>query len=267
MRAPYFVLGAQDPEMRAIEKVLQAQGVAFGYAGRAGRRGERCRSGNAYLADAVLARGRLAETVPAAWVLQADVVTVECAVERVEAVVRIDHHEPGDAGYEKGARDYLEGSSLGQVLTFFGLKPNSEQRLIAAADHCLSAAYKGLCPQVDPEELLFSRAAWKAKIANRPLSEVVAAIMHAADCVRKAYCESSGEAFFDDPFSVPTEIGEGAAYCGLPIRYRALTDDGQVKEMVKGASTEAIQAFMAMHRAFGRRVYGNPFRGYAGCYH
>jgi hypothetical protein len=36
--------------------------------------------------------------------------------------------------------------------------------------------------------------------------------------------------------------------------------------MLKGASPEHIERFMAMHRHQGREVYGNPYRGYAGAY-
>jgi hypothetical protein len=38
---------------------------------------------------------------------------------------------------------YLEGSSLGQVLRLVEREPSETQRLLAAADHCLTAAYQG----------------------------------------------------------------------------------------------------------------------------
>jgi hypothetical protein len=36
--------------------------------------------------------------------------------------------------------------------------------------------------------------------------------------------------------------------------------------MLKGASPAHVERFMAAHRAHGREVYGNPYRGYAGAY-
>ena len=41
---------------------------------------------------------------------------------------------------------------------------------------------------------------------------------------------------------------------------------GVLKEMFKGGSPAAVEAFMAEHREAGRSVYGNPHRGYAGAY-
>lgn len=41
---------------------------------------------------------------------------------------------------------------------------------------------------------------------------------------------------------------------------------GAQKEMFKGGTPEAVERFMADHEAAGRRVYGNPYRGYAGAY-
>ncbi|MET0350472.1 MAG: hypothetical protein ABW067_11845, partial [Rhizobacter sp.] len=64
----------------------------------------------------------------------------------------------------------------------------------------------------------------------------------------------------------PVDLAEGAAYAGIPVRYRAWLPDGQVKEMFKGGTPEAVEAFLAAHRALGREVFGNPHRGYAGAY-
>ena len=57
-----------------------------------------------------------------------------------------------------------------------------------------------------------------------------------------------------------------ACLAGLPVRYRALLPEGVLKEMFKGGTPETVEAFMAEHRAAGRPVYGNPYRGYAGAY-
>jgi hypothetical protein len=62
-----FVLGAQDPEMREIERTLDDAGIAFVHAAR-GRR--RCSAQNAYDADGVVRVGRDAVPRPALLVPQ-----------------------------------------------------------------------------------------------------------------------------------------------------------------------------------------------------
>ncbi|MFA6514678.1 MAG: hypothetical protein WCT42_00205 [Candidatus Paceibacterota bacterium] len=84
----------------------------------------------------------------------------ECAptaAQGLKVVARCDHHNPGDAGFGKPAGEFFEASSLGQLLNFLGIEATQEDRVIAAADHCLSAAYAGLCPGVTAEEVLVMR--------------------------------------------------------------------------------------------------------------
>lgn len=258
-----FVLGAQDPEMREIERVVSDAGLVCLHAAAAGRR---CTPQTAYAADGVVRVGSggvarqavLRPAVPAVW--------VECRIVGREPRVRVDHHHPGDPGYTAAPEHYLQGSSLGQVLALLGREPTETQRLLAASDHCLTAAYQGQCPGVDPHELLFLRASWKAHIMQRTLTDVMAGILDAAERVRRQRDSVSGESRFLDPTRVPADLPEGAAYAGVPVRYRAWMPDGTVKEMFKGGTPEAIEAFLAEHRAAGREVYGNPYRGYGGAY-
>ncbi|AKJ31817.1 hypothetical protein [Caldimonas brevitalea] len=258
-----FVLGAQDPEMREIERVLDDAGLPRVHAALSGRR---CTPQTAYQADSVV--DVRADNVhrPALLLPKAPAVFVECALQDREAVVRVDHHHPGDPGYEVPPEHYLQGSSLGQVLTLLEREPTDTQRLLAASDHCLTAAYQGLCPGVDPGDLLFLRASWRAKISGRTLTDVIEGILEAAQRARRHYDSEFGESRFLDPFDVPPDLPEGAAYAGVPVRYRALLPDAVLKEMYKGGSPAAVEAFMAEHREAGRSVYGNPYRGYAGAY-
>lgn len=58
------------------------------------------------------------------------------------------------SGYCQPPARYWEASLLGQ---FFALglsgEPTQDERLLAAADYCLTAAYAGKCPGIDPEDL------------------------------------------------------------------------------------------------------------------
>jgi len=258
-----FLLGAQDPEMREIERVVRDAGLAALHAARGGRR---CDARTAYLADAVVRVG--ADGVARAAVLRPALpfVEVECTLDGRVPACRVDHHRPGDPGFEAPPEDFLRGASLGQVLALLEREATPTQRLLAAGDHCLTAAYAGRCPGVAPDELLFLRASWKARISGRSLTDVVDGIQDAARRARGRLDAEHGEARFLDPTEVPGDLPEGAAYAGVPVRYRDLLRDGTLKEMFKGGTPAAVEAFMAEHRRAGRVVYGNPWRGYAGAY-
>lgn len=257
-----YILGAQDPEMRAIEEVLKKYEIQFCHVAVAN---QRCNASNAYFADSVVSVGK--DGVPRPFLLRPTqaVFAVECNLNGFTPAFRLDHHNPGDAGFEMPPERYMEGSSLGQVLRYFGEVPTDTHRLLCAADHCLTAAYQGQCPDVDPGELLFMRAAWKAKMTDRSLSETMDDIIDAANWVRK-HQGVDGTSVCLDPTQTPREVAEGSAYAGIPIQYMSMSEDGRLKRMFKGGSKEQVETFMADHQAQGHRVYGNPYRGYAGAY-
>ena len=259
-----FVLGAQDPEMREIERIVVDAGHDVAHAAHAGRR---CSPRTAYAADGVVRVGPDLVPRPAVLAPRTPAVYVECDLPgRPPPLARVDHHHPGDPGYEMPPERYLEGSSLGQVLRLLERDPTPTQRLLAASDHCLTAAYQGRCPGVDPDDLLFLRASWQAKVGGRTLSDVIEGITGAAALVRRHHDGELGEALFLDPTGLPSDLPEGAALAGLPVRYRMLLPEGVLKEMLKGGTPDAIEAFMAAHESAGRTAYGNPNRGYAGAY-
>jgi hypothetical protein len=258
-----FVLGAQDPEMREIAKVLKRQNRAFVHAAK---KKMPVSTRNAYSADSVMRLTRSGRGEPALLLPQAPAVFVECTLGAREPVLRVDHHNPGDPGYAMPPERYLEGASLGQTLALLEMEPSATQRLLAAADHCLTAAYQGHCPGVDPHELLFLRASWRAKMSGRSLTDVIDGILAAAKEVRRYYDSEYNESLFLDPTEMPPELPEAGAYVGRPVRYRAFFPNGDLKEMLKGAAPQHIERFMAAHRDQGREVYGNPYRGYAGAY-
>jgi hypothetical protein len=258
-----FVLGAQDPEMREIGSLLTRQKRR---SIRAAKAGFPVTSRSAYDADSVVQLSRHGPGTPALLVPQAPAVLVECTLRGHAPVLRVDHHNPGDPGYAMPPARYLEGSSIGQTLRHLEMDATPTQRLLAAADHCLTAAYQGACPGIDPSELLFLRASWRARMSGRSLSDVIDGILHAAKQVRRHYDSEFGESVFLDPTETPPDLPEGGAYAGRPVRYRGLFPGGALKEMLKGASPAHIERFMDAHRQRGREVYGNPHRGYAGAY-
>lgn len=132
----FFLLGADDPEMRKIARVLMVNGYEFGYA--LAKNGERVTPGEAYYCQS---------PVPYAG---EKIVCVECQPQGYSTgdFIRVDHHRPGDPGYTLGPAHYWEASSIGQVCELMRIQPSRELRVIAAMDHCFARAIRGECPDV-----------------------------------------------------------------------------------------------------------------------
>jgi len=164
-----WILGGADPEMEAIEGMLIQCGERVCFAMRDG---ERVRGGGAYGAgieawdpNAHLDQGRtdtdLAGTVyvvetdgPREFLQLRQIIGNHFAAPESIAVVRIDHHRPGDPGYGHGPEEFFDASSIGQVLSELvrlGLSPDrpADLLLIAAADHLSDARSAGPVPWRD----------------------------------------------------------------------------------------------------------------------
>lgn len=112
-----WVLGARDPEMALIERILHVLGETYTYATVDG---ERVQPFNAYRADG------LAEfEMPSADFMSPPpkFCVVECGgpIAPNFKVWRCDHHKPGDHGYGAAPLEYFGGSSIGQVLHYLAM--------------------------------------------------------------------------------------------------------------------------------------------------
>lgn len=123
---PFFILGADDPEMQAIERLLSAAGAMFAFAAMDGKR---VTPGTAYQADGVSAHipddaigmprdDWTGEEMPTA---ARGTVWVECGPAGrdwpvLDTVGVCDHHRPGDPGHGTSPSEFLAGSSVGQVI-------------------------------------------------------------------------------------------------------------------------------------------------------
>lgn len=262
-----FVLGSNDPEMAAIEAAVTEEKHTVVYATVAG---SRVHPGNAYKADPI-------DFGDCALTSATTVVLVECQPKYVvdssctlESETRdiitkvVDHHRPIDPGFGKEAEEYLAGSSLGQVLSLLGKKPTTQQQYIAAADHCLSAAYQGRCPGVDPSILLRRRVLEKAKFQERKPSSVMTEVMYAVKILRKRHEENPCRLphFFDPIPQMP----EASALTGIPFTAMVEERGGRKKIVLQGADAKTIRSWMDQYRSEGFEVYGDPVRGFAGAY-
>lgn len=267
---PYsFILGADDPEMTEIEKILASLGKKFQHAMY---EGERVHPGNAYKADPIrLKRKTIA-------------VLVECEPKDFfgsNAMVRvIDHHRPGDPGFNLSHELYWDASSIGQIYKLLNLgEPTQEHRTLAALDHCMVHARRGKCPKVDPVVLkTMSRQhiAFRKKVAA---DDVESCIHEMREVINSSPVIRMRKQDVIDLTSVPLGVGYSLEYL---CTQEALADLNKValirtknraghvdKVLICGAVTkETVKFFM---KVWAKRnglinIYGVPERGYAGGY-
>lgn len=132
MSTVYWILGAVDPEMEMIERLLRESGQRVVFALHDG---ERVSPESAYRADG------LSESIPEG----ARVYRVECDGPAIPAGAQvIDHHRPGDPGYGRPPEDFLTASSIGQVIAELargGVVPKSWRRMPAGYAAPLTPQY------------------------------------------------------------------------------------------------------------------------------
>lgn len=254
-RSEFYVLGAPDPEMSEIDRLVNLHRRPRIFASVDC---ERVHPANAYQATEPQ-RGSTDRD---------DAVFVECRVIGVEDCVIIDHHRPGDPGYGRPPEDYWEASSLGQVCARLGVEPDKRLRIIAAADHCLAAAYRGQCPGVDPNELAEWRIQSRAEYQRKNPSILRQQIEAAKALLRKAPSAVIGGVRVADMTHmghVP-ELPEAAALTGIPFIAKTKDRGGLDKIVIQAAPPEAVEAFIqSWAQALGlTNVYGDPMRGFAG---
>lgn len=118
---------ASDPEMVAIEALLRECGETVVYAADA--RGERVTAGTAYRGESLVTdvgNHPCTSGVTDVYLVECELLTPDVSFEPGEdichpelagrTVRRIDHHRPGDPGYGRPPSEFLEASSIGQVI-------------------------------------------------------------------------------------------------------------------------------------------------------
>lgn len=216
-----FILGAPDPEMAAIERLVLAAGERAVYATMPD--GSRVQSDTAYRCPVPPVRPGVT------------VYAVECIDVLPEGWVRIDHHRPGDPGYGRPPSEFLAASSLGRVISSLARSgaighdweprdgwPEGVRHMLAyptpgevrwvedesvgwvvhtpagwrqvpsalvltaAADHCLGAAYRRECPGVEPDALMRWRVESRAAFQHRSVDALLADIERAREALSLA---------------------------------------------------------------------------------
>jgi len=262
-----WILGAPDPEMVAIETLLKEAGEEIRYATVGGKR---VHSSNAYLMDCGSEMPDLREPIT--------VVLVECdgaAIRQAEAeaqncCLHVDHHRPGDPGYGKPPAEYWMASSIGQVYTILHPYPEpayvSPLLVIAAADHCLAAAYRSECPGVEPDELMKWRVETRAKFQNRSTDDILVDV----EAARKKLLGAPeiGLGIKDMTGPITPELPEAACREGAAYIAVVVEKSGRHKMVLGSASESQVVWFVQEYaQQIGlAEVYGDPARGFAGGY-
>lgn len=249
----FFVLGAPDHEMQAIRAICREAGFPYGHATE---NGEIVHSYNAYQATGV------SSLIPKG---EVTLVFVECQVLGLARDVVIDHHQPMDPGYGKKPHEYLEGSSIGQFLKLIGREPTQAHRIIAAADHCLTSAYQGLCPGVTPEELQAWRESSRANargISLELLQNQIAEALSGLKAAPTVLMDDVPVAMFDGV--PPREVSEASARAAIPYAYVKLQEDGRYKSGIRSAAPKIVEYWL--ENCGLKNLYGDPERGFAGGY-
>lgn len=288
-----WILGASDPEMTMIEKLLRDCGEHVAYATVGGKR---VHPGNAYAASDCRWTLDPADCTGPSWSGVTHMVEC-CAIQTagiLPTVVIIDHHRPGDPGYGRPPAEFLAASSIGQVVAELArlrgcdaedalCSASREIVLCAAADHCLAAAYRGECPGVDPDALMRWRVSSRAAFQGRTEAEILADIDATRRILRAAVQRIELEHPMgggvvehhlpDAPFadlrgqSIP-ELPEAACREGIPFLADVTERDGRRKCILQAASPDLVARFIAGKIVKGlTEIYGDPARGFAGGYY
>lgn len=144
---------------------------------------------------------------------------------------------------------------------------------VAAADHCLEAAYRGRCPGINPDALMHWRVEQRAAFQGRPVEAVLADMDRARGCLLAANSlpcievhEGSGGCADLRGAFIP-ELPEAACREGIPFLATVTDRDGRVKTVLQAAPPELIRRFLAGEIVPGLvDMYGDPARGFAGGY-
>jgi len=289
-----FLLGAKDPEMDMIESILIEHQLNYTYAEADNRR---CHPGNSYRAENILDD-------------YDKVIYIESGtIKNYENTVSLDHHHEGDFGYDKKYHLFLEASSIGQLIKYlidnelynvesvdywmtyciygfmyltdngwFYRKSKNEFIpiskkivLVAAADHSLSEAYKGICPGVEKFDLIEERYLEIASAFNNDI-ELVKNTMLKYMSIFSIHSQEILDLRYLD-------LGTGYSVDYLCLRELAISNDQPVLVKTKD-SEDSSERVMFLSLSFDQatdilknksfldfkldRIFGVPVRGYVG---
>ncbi len=251
-----FILGGMDTEMVEIESLLADTGYSVEYAMLGDTRVNRS---EAYSA-----------TSPKPRPLD---VWIECSPEgytKAElyslGIDLIDHHQEGDFGYSMPPAKYWEASSVGQLCKKLSIPRTQRLSYIAAADHCLLAAYHDKCPEVPREDFIQFRMNFFAGKVEDPFVYLKNLHTKAMSC---RVVKMGGTKLYD----VSSLIGHNRMWlsdmaCCFNLKTISVRQKkNRYKLFVSNLSADEIDFFMTEYApSLGTLIncYGDPKRQFAG---
>lgn len=276
---PVLVLGTEDHEMNGIERLWRKAGLPYVYA--VGDEGKRVTYAEAYESPAVSDPDLVKRCGNG-------IITVECCVPDLASscVDELDHHRPGNKGYDGAPSEAWYLSSFGQAVEskYFRQAVSSlvtpSDRIIGALDDNPRAVFQDLVPEANP------------KLASDVLLEGIG-VMHGLNlaCMRTLY--ENGSATFEslpamkdwdskvvDARSIGASLEEHKALnrlLSLAHAYRTgkgvLTHciEGKPKLTLNGADENGVASFRDLAQQLIRNgeatgLYTNDRRGFGGIY-
>lgn len=266
-----FVLGAVDNEMVEIEDLLIRENIPYLYSFYGGTRVNSATASHANFIGRPDGTGNIYFDQ----LRNIRYVFVECSYfhKGTKATgVRIDHHNVGDRGYDKGPESYWEGSSLGQVVWFIQNKMKRKVRITdrmrytAAADHCLGYAYQGHCPGINPELLKVMRLEDHSKYNGQTIFDAACSMERTYGLIENSPTFEFEGHVINVVEGEPSLLRDAACYYGKAVLATKLRPDGSKFLYLFGYTSKQMVAdwlqLQQMQPGFDR-YYGNPNRGYA----
>lgn len=255
-----IIFGASDIEAERARKIAKEVGLTTA---TATCNGEKVNPGTAYKADGYIIDDNNGDDIESS-------IVFECsrnASGKLPVLAICDHHNPGDPGFNLGPKEYLKASSLGQLLSLLEIEATQEDKVIAAADHCLTAAYQGECPDVTAELILALRLQELSQRYAANEAEVLAGIEEAKNLIMSpwSWVEIAKESIPDlRQYGVKPYLLEAGTITGLAF-LGCVDTRNQKKVMLNGSSTIIKDFLDGTANDLGIvKTYGNPNRGFAG---
>lgn len=284
-----FVLGAADPEMVAIKNALVGVYATYDFkpnVAQAMLSDKPVLPATAYKAahveylDKDIACHITRKENGYFGINDTDVCFVECLLPEVGKASNyvIDHHNPGDTGFNGKPEQYWEASSIGQVYRLLqsrGASPavldaafGKDRYYIAAADHCPTYAFRGLCPGIDPYYLLQMRASQGAEFLGISKYDWLWRLAIARDALASLPMVETPYGNYAVATETINFLNHASMVDGVAVEYRMEGNprDPRRKVGLLGAEPDLIRYWMEKAIDVYDDVYGSPERGYCGAY-
>lgn len=257
-----FVLGGSDSEMKHIERLVLAGGFEVVRATKNG-----VRVGRSYAYEVDFPRPKVGDV----WVECSHYLYTKQEMHSLGVDI-IDHHYEGDPGFGQPPDKYWEASSVGQVYTKLGVTPTYDAKMIAAGDHCLYAAYHGMCPDLNRDEFIAYRMGFfKEKRTDEQFEKLKNRVISLAKSCKVV---TFGNLTLTDITPMLEKYSHWIADVSCMLNMKTITiqpsasKEGWTKYFVSNLSRKEIKYFMdELVYELGDeviKVYGDPTRQFAG---